>query len=348
MSNWSDLQNNPRLKDVYEKRLQILRLIREFFWSLDFVEVETPVALRFPGQEPYLNPMAVEIKDPYKNSHKFYLRTSPEYALKKLLAVGYEKVFEIGKCFRNEECLGGAHNPEFTMIEWYRCPGTFWDFIKDTENLFKYIGEKLGIKKLRYKNNEVDFLGEWDKKSIKELWQEYLGVNLDDYLGKESLKKLAVANGLNADESDEYEDLFYKLFLNKIEPHLGLDRPIFIYDYPAQMCSLSRLCEKDSRYAQRAELYIGGLELANGFGELIDAVGQKNNLVKDRALRARLGKETWSVDGDFINALKEIVKPAGGIALGLDRMVLLFTGAYDLNEVIFQSVADQINYINGS
>lgn len=343
MSTWSDLKNNPRLKKVYEERLQILRLIREFFWSQDFVEAETPVALHHPGQEPYLNPVPVDFKDPLQNKYIFYLRTSPEYALKKLLAAGWEKVFEISKCFRNEESFGGTHNPEFTMIEWYRSPGTYWNFMDDTEKLFKYIGEKLAINSLQYRGLKIDYLATWERISVKDLWQKYLQVNLDDYLSAETMRVLVQNNGLMADDKDEYEDLFYKIFLNKIEPNLGMDRPIFVYDYPAQMCSLSRLCESDSRYAQRAELYIGGLELANGFGELTDSKMQKLNLEKDRSLRVQLNKEIWPIDSDFISALESGINTAGGIALGVDRMVLLFTGAHDINEVIFQSVADQIN-----
>jgi len=343
MSNWSDLKNNPRLKNIYETRLHILRLMREFFWSEGFVEADSPIALRLAGQEPYLNPMEVVIKNSFDSDFKFYLRTSPEYALKKILAAGWSKVFEISKCFRNQESFGGTHNPEFTMVEWYRSPGTYWDFMDDSEAMFKYVGEKLGIKNLCFGDLKVDYLGDWDRKSVKDLWMTFLGKNLDDYLSVDAIGKLVVESGLQFDQQDKYEDLFYKLFLNKIEPNLGLDKPVFVYDYPAQMCSLSKLCEHDDRYAQRAELYVAGLELANGFGELTDFKLQKINLEKDKTLRTQLGKPTWPVDEDFIAALKSGINTAGGIALGVDRMVLLFTGARDINEVIFQSVADQVN-----
>ncbi|EKD43200.1 MAG: hypothetical protein ACD_72C00411G0001 [uncultured bacterium] len=343
MSTFGELKNNPRLKDIYIKRLEILRLIRDYFWSQNFVEAETPIALRLPGQEPYLNPMSVEILDPYQAPFKFYLRTSPEFALKKLLAAGWERVFEISKCFRNIESFGGTHNPEFTMIEWYRAPGSYLDIMDDTENLFKYIGKKLNIQKLKYKNNEIEYLVDWDKATVKDLWKKFIQVNLDEYLDIENLKILVQKRGWNVETTDMYEDLFYKIFLNEIEPNLGIDKPIFIYDYPAQMCSLSRLCKDDQRYAQRFELYIGGLELANAFGELTDHKAQRINLEKDRELRVQLGKEVWSIDEGFIEALEAGIPSAGGIALGVDRMVVLFTGARDINEVIFQSVHDQIN-----
>jgi elongation factor P--(R)-beta-lysine ligase len=344
MSNWSDLKNNPRLKAIYDIRIKIIRLIREFFWSQGFVETDTPVALRFPSQEPHLNFVPVTIHDPRNAMQKMYLRTSPEFALKKLLAAGYEKIFEIGKCFRDYESFGGNHNTEFTMLEWYRVPGAYRDFMDDMEKMFKYIGRKLEIKKLRNRKIEIDFDCQWDRLSMKEVWQKYVGVDLDDCLEIEKLRKLAEYKKYKIDDSDAYEDVFYKIFLNEIEPKLGLERPVFIYDYPAQMASLSCLCEHDQRYAERAECYIGGLELCNGFGELTDADEQKKRLEKDRQLRSKLGKEVWPVDPDFIAALAGLPAKAlaqAGIALGVDRMVLLFTGAKDINEAIFQSVKDQ-------
>jgi lysyl-tRNA synthetase class 2 len=342
MSNWSDLKNNPRLKNIYDTRIKIIKLIREFFWSQDFVETDTPIAVKYPGQEPYLNPVPVIFYDPVGKAENFYLHTSPELAMKKLLAVGYEKIFQIVKCFRNYESFGGAHNTEFTVLEWYRAPGKYQEIMDDTENLFKFVGEKQGIKILRYKDKKINFLEKWDRMSMKEIWQKYLQVNLDDYLEIEKLKNLAKEKKCQMDDNDAYEDIFYKIFLNEIEPRLGNEVPVFVYDYPACMASLSRLCARDNRYAERFELYVGGLELANAFGELTDADEQKERLEKDRELRAKLGKAIWPVDEDFILALRSGIPPAGGVALGVDRMVLLFTGAKDLNEAIFQSIKDQI------
>ncbi len=342
MSNWSDLKNNPRLKNIYDTRIKIIKLIRDFFWSMDFMETDTPVAVKLASQEPYLNPLFVTIHDPNSHAENFYLRTSPEFALKKLLAVGYEKIFEIGKCFRDYESFGGNHNTEFTMLEWYRAPGKYQDIMDDTENLFKYISRNLEIKKLRNRQVEILIDCKWDRLSMKEVWQKYIGVNLDDYLEIDRLKQLAIDKKYVIDDNYEYEDIFYKIFLNEIEPNLGNETPIFVYDYPACMTSLSRLCEHDNRYAERFELYIGGLELANAFGELTDAKVQEKQLQKDMELRKKLGKETWPVDKDFIAALQSGIPTAGGIALGVDRMVVLFTEAKDINEVIFGAVKDQI------
>jgi len=356
MSNWHELKDNPRLKKIFEQRIEIIRLIREFFWAQGFVETETPIAVKTPSQEPYLNFVPVNLHGPRGDEHKFYLHTSPEFGMKKLLAAGWSKIFQICKCFRDNEEFGGRHNTEFTMIEWYRAPGALADIMDDTENLFRFVCEKLGMDFIDYQNYKIKIAGAWDRMTMREVWQKFVGVNLDEYLLTEKLAELVKERGYNVEKDEPYEDLFFKIFLNEIEPKLGIERPIFVYDYPAQMSSLSRLCE-DNRYAERFELYIGGLEMANAFGELTDAVDQKNRLEADRMHRQHLGKETWPVDAEFISALESGIPnsevlaalPAearraevGGIALGVDRMVLLFTGARDLNEVIFESIKDQI------
>ncbi|KKU26010.1 MAG: tRNA synthetase class II (D K and N) [Candidatus Magasanikbacteria bacterium GW2011_GWA2_46_17] len=385
MSTWSDLKNNPRLKKIYETRIEIIKLIREFFWSKNFVETETPIAVRYAGQEPYLNPVPTIFHNPEGDKFKFYLHTSPEFAMKKLLAAGFPRIFQITKCFRDFENFGGLHNTEFTMIEWYRAPGNYVEIMDDTEKLFKYVAERLGVKVARVKDYKTNVAQKWDRISMRDLWRKFIGVNLDNYLLLEDIKKLAGERGHSIAARDSYEDVFYKIFLNEIEPKLGVERPIFVYDYPAQMTSLCRLRENDSRYAERFELYIGGMEIANAFGELTDADEQLKRLEEDRAKRSSLGKPTWPVDPDFIEALRHlqiqneqdieackraspaVVSPkmigstashekheaslrsselrraeAGGIALGVDRMILLFTEAGDLNEVIFQAVKDQI------
>ncbi|OGH87823.1 MAG: EF-P lysine aminoacylase GenX [Candidatus Magasanikbacteria bacterium RIFOXYC2_FULL_42_28] len=352
MSTWSELKNNPRLREIYETRLRIISLIREWFISAEFLEADTPIALRLPGQEPYLNPVAVDFNDSTGRSERFYLQTSPEFSLKKLLAAGFNNIFQLAKCFRNTESFGGTHNTEFTMLEWYRAPGSLKDVMDDTENLFKFVGKELGAVKFPSPargegEGEVGawrWEQSWDRKSMRQIWQEYLGVELNDYLTVETIKILANKLDCGLEGEAEYEDYFFKIFLNKIETNLGKDKPVFIYDYPAQMCSLSRP-SADNRYAERFELYINGLEMANAFGELTDAEAQAKNLEKDRALREKLGRSTWPVDPDFIGALRSGIPGncAGGSSLGVDRMVMLFTGAKDINEVIFQSVSDQLS-----
>lgn len=342
MSTWSELKFNPRLKKIFDERSLIVKTIREFFWREGFVEAETPLALRYAGQEPYLNPVPLKIHSPAGEEFELLLRTSPEFSLKKLLAAGNEKVFELGKCFRNFEDLGGQHSPEFTMLEWYRAPGALEDIMDDVEKLFQNVLLAIGKQKIVHQQKEISVFEKWDRVSMRELFLKHLKVDLNEYLKVEQIRNLAKEKGYQINENDEYEDLFFKLFLNEIEPNLGWEKPVFVYDYPARMCSLSKTTA-DPRYAKRFELYIGGMELANAFGELVDAGEQRNNLEKDKLLREKLGKTTWPVDPEFIAALKSGVPggEAGGIALGVDRMVVLCTGANNINEVIFTNIKDQ-------
>lgn len=341
MSTWREIKSNPRLKDFYQKRAEIIRLTRAFFGREGFIETETPIAVALPGQEPELSPIPVTLHDPQGRAYQHYLQTSPEFAMKKLLAVGFEKIFQICKCFRDYESFGGLHNPEFTMIEWYRANATYRDIMDDTERLFQHVARALGTDQVIYQGRQIPVVGSWDRKTMKQVWQEYAGVNLDEYLEAPAMRALVRSRGYEVQDDELYEDAFHKIFLNEIEPKLGIERPVFLCEYPASMASLSRACAHDPRYAERFELYIGGLELANAFGELTDAKEQKNRLEADRVKRASAGKEIYPVDPDFIAALESGIPPTGGIALGVDRMVMLFTGANDLDEVIFGSVQDQ-------
>jgi lysyl-tRNA synthetase class 2 len=360
MSTWKELRDNPRLFEIYKQRTEIIKLVRQFFWSKEFFETDVPVAVKFPSQEPYLHFIPLTIHDPVGKEEYMYLTTSPEFSLKKLLAAGFSNIFSITKCFRDYEEFGRTHNTEFTMIEWYRAPGMLVQIMDDTEELFKFVGKSLGKNIVEFNSKKISITESWERVTMKELWKKYVGVDLDGYLEIEKLRNLVQELGYQIEKSDLYEDLFFKIFLNKIEPYLGVERPTFVYEYPRQLCSLSRVSERDARYAERFELYVGGLEVANAFGELTDAIEQRKRLEEDRELRKKLDKEVWDVDEDFIQALESGIpslhniqpafaaasarhgRKASGIALGIDRMVVLFTGAHDINEVIFGSIADQV------
>lgn len=169
---------------------------------------------------------------------------------------------------------------------------------------------------------------------MKELWQEYVNVNLDDYLTTEKMAELCRAKGFNLKDGLEYEDYFYAIFLNLIEPKLGISVPVFVYQYPKQMAALSKLSSEDSQYAERFELYVEGLELANAFGELTDADEQRARLVEERELRRRLGKEVFDVDEEFIKALRMELPKMAGIALGVDRLAQLFLACKNIDNVL--------------
>jgi elongation factor P--(R)-beta-lysine ligase len=317
------LQHIIKNKKNLETRSQIIKLIREFFWSQNFLEVETPLIQKLPGQEPYLNPMKIDIHDENKNKFTGYLHTSPEYTMKKMLASGFEDIFSICKCFRDQESFGGTHNPEFTMIEWYRTDADMWNIMDDVEKLFEFIN----------KNLKLNFNTKFERIHMRDLWQKYININLDNFLDKQSMFDLCKKLDFNPDESEPYEDLFYRIFLNKIEPHLGKDKPQIVHHYPAQMSALAKLSKEDKNYAERFEVYINGLELANAFSELTDSDEQLARLKEEQYLRKKLNKNIFDIDEDFIYAVKNLPK-CSGIALGVDRLVQLFTGCKNINNVI--------------
>jgi lysyl-tRNA synthetase class 2 len=325
-------------KELLILRSQITKLVREFFWSQDFLEVETPLILKLPGQEPYLSPVKTAIHNEFGVEFPGYLHTSPEYAMKKLLGAGFEKIFSLGKCFRDYESFGGTHNPEFTMIEWYRANADMYKLMDDCEDLYKFIYESLKDQE-GLNNSQFQAFQTFNRISMKDLWQQEIGVNLDDYLTIGSMFKLCEEHSYKPSTDEKYEDLFFRIFLNEIEPKLSGLGAIFIYNYPAQMAALARLCPTDPRYAERFELYINGLELANAFSELTDPVEQKKRLAEEQELRKTLGKPVFDIDEEFISALGHM-PPSTGIALGIDRLVMILTGCKNIDDVLLLSAND--------
>ncbi len=324
----SQVHHIEKNKDLLEMRANIIRLIRKFFWLKNFIEIDSPSLVKLPGQEPYLSPMKLEIHNERGDNHPVYLHTSPEYAMKKSLAAGFENIFYLGKCFRDYESFGGLHSPEFTMLEWYRKDKDMESIMDDCESLFTHV-----VTGLSNQINSKEYYDTWERMHMKDIWKKYVAVDLDEYLNKESLKELCREKGFQVEDDEAYEDLFYRIFLNLIEPHLGKDKPTIIHHYPAQMAALAKLDDNDSRYAERFEIYIKGVELANAFSELCDPIEQRKRLEEERLQRQKLGKEIYSIDEEFVQALEHI-DSAAGIALGVDRMVQVLTGCKDITDVI--------------
>ena len=319
MSHVTHLAKNRALLTV---RAHVVRLIREWFWQEGFLEAEAPQILRLPGQEPHLSPMKLAVHDERGREYAAWLHTSPEYAMKKMLAAGFERIFALGKVFRDYESFGGTHNPEFTMLEWYRAGAYFYKIMDDVERLLAHVTDSLlrlelpGWSLPRETANWKPF----KRVRMRELWQEQAGVNLDEYLEREAMLALCRSRGYAPGVEERYEDLFYRIFLNEIEPKLKDMGGVIVHHYPAQMAALSRLSPTDPRYAERFEVYINGLELANAFSELTDSKEQLKRLQEERALRQKLGKDVYDIDMEFVEALKTM-PPSAGIALGVDRLV---------------------------
>ncbi|MBT4941417.1 MAG: EF-P lysine aminoacylase GenX [Candidatus Magasanikbacteria bacterium] len=312
-------------KNNLDLRWQIIKTIREFFWVQEFCEVDAPSLMRLPGQEPYLSPMTLTIHDENRKEYKRFLHTSPEFAMKKLLAAGYTNIFYLGKCFRDFESFGGNHYPEFTMLEWYRTETDYTNIMKDVEALFLVLAKKI--------QKDIPYFSSWNRVSMKELWQTHVGVNLDEHLTQDALFQLCVTKGFSPLKQESFEDLFYRIFLNYIEPELGKDDPTIVYEYPAQMAALAKLSDKDTRYAERFEVYVHGIEIANAFSELTNGKEQYDRFKKEQKTREKHKKPVYEIDSSFIDAVHNLPTCAG-IALGVDRVVQLFTGCKDIQNVI--------------
>jgi len=337
------LEHLKENKLFLEKRFELLKLTRQFFWSRDCREVETPLLLAHPGQEPYLHPMNVELHDDRGKTFNGFLHTSPEYTLKKLLASTSDEhrppdYFSIAKCFRDYESFGGTHNPEFTMIEWYRRGvKDVFCLAEDVKDLLTFLEEGLERK---YKTKSRGLSQTFRILSMKDLWFHTLKINLDDYLDVSSIRSLCREKGYSVTDEESYEDLFYRIFLSEIESTFEEGQVIFLHTYPAQMAALSKLCI-DTRYAQRAEIYVGKIELANGFFELTDHKEQLRRFQEEQEQRKKLGKSVHDIDMDFIDALKEIHSredkkwgEIAGIALGFDRLVMALLSCKNIDNVL--------------
>lgn len=313
-----------------EKRAAILKAVRAYFSSQGFLEVETPTRVRNPGQEQHLVA--------FPAGQDRFLITSPEYHMKRLLAGGLSRIVQICRCFRQEE-QGPFHQPEFTMIEWYRAGGTMTELMADCEALVTLAAQAaktwpaVPIPPGRgCKAPSLPINAPFQRRSVGELFAQYTGSFLQGNETIQEMQCLAVKNECYVSQTASWEDLFFQIWLDRIEPHLGMTSPIFVNDWPIPLAALARPKSGSPHIAERFELYAAGLELANAFGELIDPVEQRRRFESEMALRQRDGKTIYPIDEKLLAALGGMI-PTSGIAMGLDRLVLLVTGACHLGEV---------------
>lgn len=334
-STWKRLIENPEKVEFLIKREKIIDSIRSHFKRDGFVEVDTPLLVKSPGMEPYLEVFETKILDSNRKAMPAYLLTSPEYAMKKLLVAGMSKIFTICKSFRNAEGLSSKHNPEFTIMEWYRKNDDYKEIMNDCEKLFLDIAnDVLGSKYLDYKGKKYDLSRPWQRLSVAEAFEKYARIDVETLLDETKLIEAGRKRGFSIEKNTNWEQLYNQFFLNDIEPHLGEERPTIIYDYPASQASLARRKQEDPRFAERFEFYIAGIELGNAFSELTDWQEQLARFQAEREERSSLGKTLYEIDQDYISALKHGLPPTGGIAVGIDRIVMLFSGATDIRDVL--------------
>jgi lysyl-tRNA synthetase class 2 len=284
-------------------RSRIIQSIRSFFFARGYLEVETPLLIAAPAPELHID--AIQAGD-------LFLHTSPELCMKRLLAAGYEKIFQICRCFREGE-RGSIHLPEFTLLEWYRSGTDYRGLMEECEELLLSVSRKLGYReKIRYEGQEVDLRSPWPHLSVKEAFRRHADMDVEE----------TIATGS-----------FDEIMVTRIEPHLGFPRPTFLYDYPASLAALARTKEKEPETAERFELYVAGVELANAFSELTDPLEQKRRFERDTADRRRMGKKIYPLPDKFLEALATMPASAG-IALGVDRLVMIFSGRKSIDAVV--------------
>ena len=293
----SVIQPNLRL------RAHVIQAIRQFFIENDYLEVETPNRIPAPAPEENIDAQP---------SGSWYLHTSPELCMKRLLAAGHSRIFQICKCFRHNE-RGDKHLPELTLLEWYTAGSTYLDVMDLSERMVTFIAQSIGHgDRIRFQGHSISLKSPWPRTSVAKIFDQYTSVPLE----------LALK-----------ENRFDEIVGLEIEPRLGLDKPIFIYDYPASHAALARLKPEDRSLAERFELYIGGLELCNGFSELTDAVEQKTRFDWEQQRRQSAGKPLYPIPDKFLQALPDMPEAAGN-AFGIDRLVMLFADTLNIDDVV--------------
>jgi lysyl-tRNA synthetase class 2 len=286
-----------------ETRADILYAVRAFFLSRGYLDVETPNRIPAPLPESHIDAIP---------SGSWWLHPSPELCMKRMLGAGFERIFQIAKCWRGNE-RGPLHLPEFTLLEWYRAGIDYRQLMEECEDLFLYVSGALGAgRHLTYRERQIDLSKPWERITVKEAFGRYGSVPLEKALD---------------------QNRFDEVLALEIEPRLGIVRPAILYDYPLACGSLARKKPEDQSVAERFEIYAGGLELANGFSELIDAEEQRRRFEKENEVRIQRGRPPCPMPEKFLDGLSRMPDSAG-IALGVDRMVMLFTGAASIDEVV--------------
>ncbi len=320
-----------------------LRAVRRYFEAEGFVEVDTPALQISPGLEPHLRAFATTLDEPGGDARRLYLHTSPEFAMKKLLAAGVPKLFQLTHAFRNGE-RSPTHHPEFTLLEWYRSGATYRELMRDCERLLVEVAEAVGRRDCVWRGRTADPRRRWNMETVAGVFADRCGIDIlatapdPERPSLELLAAAARALGIAPHPGDVWEDLFFRIFLERIEPMLGIDAPTILADYPIAMAALARPKPEDPRVAERFEVYVAGLELANGFSELTDPVEQRRRFERDRTYRRALYGEAYPIDEDFLAALAAM-PPSAGIALGFDRLVMLASGAGRIEDVLWAPVS---------
>lgn len=339
-----------RRRPYLDARRAATKAVRAYFQAEGFLEVETPALQVSPGIERHIRPLSVGLRDPLEEAvRERYLHTSPEFAMKKLLAGGLPKIMQLTRVFRDGE-RSPLHQPEFTMLEWYRLETDYQAMMEDCAAVVRGVAKAAqrtlahdGL--LRHKDVTCDPARSVQRVTVAEAFRDFAGIDvratIDDSTqaapSPAKLRHAARAKGLHVSDNDTWEDIFFRVMLERIEPHLGIGAPTVLCEYPANLAALARRKPDDQGVAERFELYVCGIELANAYSELTDPREQRARFEQDRALHESLYGHAPPVDEDLLAALSHL-PPCAGAALGFDRLVMLATGAPQITDVLWAPV----------
>lgn len=324
-----DLIANPEVKETFITRSKIIRAIRSFLDGEGFIEVETPILNTIAGgasARPFVthhNTLDIDM----------YMRIAPELYLKRLIVGGFEKVYEMGRLFRNEG-MDTKHNPEFTTVELYQAYTDYYGMMDITERLFEKICEVVcdGNKKINYQGVELDMTAPWKKMTMIEAVKEYVGIDFSSSDNVEDFKDAVKAKGVDFEDDVTWGKLLYEVYDQKVEEHLI--QPTFILDYPVEVSPLAKRKPSDPRLTERFEFFMCAREMGNAFSELNDPIDQKNRFLAQVAEREKGDDEAQMMDEDYVNALMYGLPPTGGLGIGIDRLVMLFTNQASIRDVL--------------
>ncbi len=341
-SPWWDARRHADRRPFLTARGKIRDTLRSYFLTQGFLEVEAGILQVSPGNETHLHAFATELVSPAGGRDQRYLHTSPEFACKKLLAAGCTRIFVFAKLFRNRE-RGALHHTEFTLLEWYRANEPYDAVIADSAALVAAAARATGIAEFSFRGRSADPFATPERITVAQAFAKFASIDLAATLSgasgdRDALAQQVVAGGVDIAADDTWSDIFSKVLVARVEPHLGNGRATILDEYPVAEAALARPTARDPRFAERFELFVCGVELANGFGEPTDAREQRRRFEIQMAEKEHVYGERYPIDEDFLAALAKM-PPASGVALGFDRLLMLAAGAQHIEQVIWTPMA---------
>ncbi len=336
MTKWNKDKLQDKLPFLHARNIA-KNAIRNWFISQDFYEVETAQLQTSPGNEVHLLGLSTIWTAPDLQNQEMFFATSPEFSCKKLIAGGMERIFEFARVFRNRD-LSPIHTPEFTMLEWYRTNEDWNKVIEDTLAICKNAAIANGAENYRFGQISIPVSTPTERITLQEAFLKYAGVDMlstiteNGTTNRDEFARLSLLSGVNVDDNDNWSDIFTKILVAKIEPHLGINAPTILCEYPLPEGALAQKCQHDPRVVERFELYICGVEIANGFGELIDSIEQRYRFEDAMRQQKEIYGKSYPIDEELLEALKHM-PPTSGVALGFERLVMLISGARRISDV---------------